>query len=104
LVTVIAMIALTSMLTGLVLLILGWFRVGDLVRRSPHPVIGGFMASSGWLLTAGAFEVMVDQPLKIAQVPVLLQPDVMIRWILGLLFALYLLFCLAKELIHSSFP
>jgi len=98
------MIALTSMLTGLVLLILGWFRVGDLVRRLPHPVIGGFMASSGWLLTTGAFEVMLDQPLKIAQVPVLLQPDVMIRWILGLLFALYLLFCLAKELIHSSFP
>ncbi len=99
LVTVIAMIALTSVLTGVILLTLGLFRVGNLVRRLPYPVVGGFMASSGWLLVTGAFEVMVNHPLKIAQVPFLLQPEALIRWIPGLLFALYLLF-LSRQKTH----
>ncbi|MGC1308592.1 MAG: SulP family inorganic anion transporter [Phormidesmis sp.] len=97
--TVIAMIALTSVLTGMVLLVLGLFRAGNLVRWLPHPIVGSFMASSGWLLVTGAFEVMADHPLKVAQMPLLIQPEALIRWIPGLLFALYLLL-LSRQKAH----
>lgn len=89
--TAIATIALTSFLTGAFLLLLGWLRLGKLVRAMPDSVIGGFIASTGWLLVKGAFKLMTDHPLGLAQLPVLLQPHVLMQWLPGLLLALYLL-------------
>lgn len=91
LVTVLATIALTSMLTGIVLLLLGIFQLGKLVRLMPHPVVGGFVASTGWLLVKGAIKLMTNQTLDFTQLLVLVQPQVFIHWLPGLLLALYLL-------------
>jgi SulP family sulfate permease len=41
--TALATIALTSLLTGAFLLLLGWRRLGKLVRSMPDAVIGGFI-------------------------------------------------------------
>ena len=89
--TALATIALTSLLTGAFLLLLGWLRLGKLVRSMPNAVIGGFIASTGWLLVKGAFKLMTDRPLELAQLPVLLQAHVLMQWLPGLLLALYLL-------------
>lgn len=89
--TALATIALTSLLTGAFLLLLGWLRLGKLVRSMPDAVIGGFIASTGWLLVKGAFKLMTDHPLELAQLPVLLQAHVLMQWLPGLLLALYLL-------------
>ena len=62
--TVLAGIALASLATGLCFLSLGWFRLGNLIRFIPYPVIGGFLAGSGWLLTAGSFRVMTEHSLN----------------------------------------
>ncbi len=41
----------TSLATfGISLWMLGFFRLGRLVRYVPYPVIGGFLAGTGWLL------------------------------------------------------
>lgn len=50
-------IATCTLVTGLLMLGLGWFRLGRLVRFAPLPVIGGFLAGTGWLLVAGGAEL-----------------------------------------------
>ncbi len=101
LVTVLAEIALTSALTGVCLLLLGVLRVGEWVRSLPHPVIGGFVASTGWLLIKGGFKVMTDKPLGLPQLSFLLQADVLIQWLPGLLLAIYLL-VISRRQMHPA--
>lgn len=48
--TIFAAIAITSILVGVCFLILGFFRLGKLIRYIPYPVIGGFLASVGWVI------------------------------------------------------
>lgn len=57
--TIVGAIVLTTLLTGIVFLSLGTFRLGQLVRFIPYPVIGGFLAGTGWLLALGSFGVML---------------------------------------------
>ena len=94
--TVLAAIALTTLLTGAFFLALGWFKLGGLVRFIPYPVVGGFLAGTGWLLAQGSFGVMAAFPLTLANVPALLRPDQLILWVPGVLFALVLFFGLRR--------
>ena len=41
-------IALSTVLTGICFLLLGYFKLGNLVRFIPYPVLGGFLAATGW--------------------------------------------------------
>ncbi|MEI6798327.1 MAG: cyclic nucleotide-binding domain-containing protein [Pseudomonadota bacterium] len=43
----------TSLLTGLVFATVGFFRLAHFARLLPYPVLGGFLAGSGWLLARG---------------------------------------------------
>ena len=61
--TVTMMIVTTTVLTSLLLFILGIFKLGGLARFLPYPVIGGFLAGSGWLLVQGGVGIMADVPL-----------------------------------------
>jgi SulP family sulfate permease len=96
LVTVLVAIAATTLLTGLFFLALGFFRLGGLVRFIPYPVVGGFLAGTGWLLVQGSFGVMADYALTLPNIPALLQPDQLALWVPGVLFALALVFGLRR--------
>ena len=89
--TVVAAIVVSSVLTGIVFLILGHFKLGDLIRFIPYPVVGGFLAGVGWLVIKGAIGIMTDVPLRIPQLPALFRPDVLIHWLPAGLFAILLL-------------
>jgi SulP family sulfate permease len=91
LITVITTIALTSLLTGIFLFGMGALRLGKLMRLLPEAVVGGFIASTGWLLIKGAFKVMIGQPFGISSFALLSQPGTFIQWLPGLLLATYLL-------------
>jgi sulfate permease, SulP family len=52
--TLVVSIALSTLITGLLVYGLGRFRLGNLIRFIPYPVVGGFLAGSGWLLVAGS--------------------------------------------------
>ena len=93
-VTVLAAIALTSLLTAIFFLLLGWFKASSFVRYIPYPVVGGFLAGTGWLLAKGAFSVMVDMPMTLATLPQLFTADKLIEWLPGLIFAVALLLAL----------
>jgi sulfate permease, SulP family len=60
--TVTLMVVITSLMTGLLFLLLGYFKLGGLARFLPYPVIGGFLAGTGWLLIQGGIGIMVDEP------------------------------------------
>lgn len=55
--------ALATLATGLVLYAIGRAQLGQYVRFVPYPVIGGFLAASGWFLAAGGIRVVTGQPL-----------------------------------------
>ena len=60
--TVVVAMAMSCLLTGLAFLLLGGFRLGTLIRYIPYPVIGGFLAGTGWLLMKGSVGVMAGLP------------------------------------------
>ncbi len=94
--TVVAAIALTSLLTGAFFLALGRFKLGNLMRFLPYPVVGGFLAGTGWLLVQGAFGVMAGASLGWSQLPYLFQSNVLTLWLPGSIFAIVLLVLLRR--------
>ncbi|MCE0483565.1 MAG: cyclic nucleotide-binding domain-containing protein [Methylacidiphilales bacterium] len=64
-ITVLAAMATSTLLVGLVLFFLGTYRLGNIVRFAPYPVIGGFLAGSGWLLLTGSFRVVSGEPFSL---------------------------------------
>src|SRR5947207_8028997 len=48
---------IVTLLTALTFLLLGTFRLGNLARFIPFPVVGGFLAGTGWLLLKGGIGV-----------------------------------------------
>ena len=95
-ITVVAFIVITSVLTGLLFILMGQFKLGSLVRFLPYPVIGGFLAGTGWLLVIGGIGVMSDVSFSFASPADLFQPGVYLRWIPGLVFALIMLWVLNR--------
>jgi len=94
--TVLAAIALGSLLTGLLLWLLGAFKLGKLISIVPYPVVGGFMAGTGWLLVGGAVQVTTDRPLSWGELANLVQPAVASHWLAALGLALLLSFLIKR--------
>ncbi|MEB3210318.1 MAG: SulP family inorganic anion transporter, partial [Leptolyngbyaceae bacterium] len=91
LVTVVAAIALGSLLTGISLWLIGLCRGGNALQFIPYPVVGGFMAATGWLLVRGAAQVMTGKSLTFSHLAWFVQPEPMLHWGSGLAIALILL-------------
>jgi SulP family sulfate permease len=56
--TVVAMMAATSLATGATLLLVGYLGLGEVARFVPFPVIGGLLAGTGYLILAGALDIL----------------------------------------------
>jgi SulP family sulfate permease len=102
--TVRAALVAGTLLTGFSLFLLGRFRLSRWARFIPYPVIGGFLAGTGWLLVRSSFTVMTDVPLAWETLPRLFQGDTLSRWALGGLFALVLLWLMARYRHHLVLP
>jgi len=88
--TVVAALSFTTIITGFLFIMIARFGLSGLVRFVPYPVVGGFLAGTGWLLFQGALGVMSGLPMRAADIPVLFQGDVLMRWLPGTLFAVIL--------------
>jgi sulfate permease, SulP family len=102
--TTTAGIILSSIVTGIILLLIGQFKLGNLVRYIPYPVVGGFLAGTGWLLTRGAFEVMTGDALSLQTLASLIQPRNFFLWIPGTVYAVVILVVLRKSNHYLTWP
>ena len=59
----IIVMALSTALTGAVLLVLGVSHAGRAIRFVPYPVVGGFLGATGWLIVMGGVQVATGQHL-----------------------------------------
>ncbi len=89
--TIVAMIALTSITTGIIFLVLGQYRMGNLIRFLPYPVVGGFLAGIGLLLVRGSIGILTGVRFAFVHIPRLLQPELLGKWLAGAFFAILLL-------------
>lgn len=103
-VTVVATIGLTTVLTGVAFYGLGRFGLGGLVRFLPYPVIGGFLAGTGWLLAKGAVGIMADVTPSLSTLGQLTEPEVLFRWLPGVLLAVVFLVVLKRSDHFLTFP
>lgn len=90
--TVATALMLATGLTGLLLFGLGHFRLGGFIRFIPYPVIGGFLAGTGWLLVKGAIKVMTGHAPTLENAAHLFAAPELVKWAPGALFALALMF------------
>lgn len=95
--TVVAAITITTLLTAVLYLLMGWFKAGWFVRYIPYPVIGGFLAGTGWLLSLGAFGVMTGVNPSFSTLPAMFTSNNLFNWIPGVLFAVILLLVLRRS-------
>lgn len=98
--TVVASIIVSSLLTAVVFILLGRFKLGSLTRFVPYPVVGGFLAGTGWLLLQGAIGMMAGIPLGLSQLPHLFDLATLISWLPGALLGVFLLVVLRH---HNHF-
>jgi sulfate permease, SulP family len=95
--TVLAATVLTSLLTALFFLLLGYFRASTFIRYIPYPVVGGFLAGTGFLLSKGAFALVVNSPLSLGNLSNLFVYNTLINWLPAVIFAVGLLLVLRRS-------
>jgi SulP family sulfate permease len=89
--TMLAVIAVATASLGLCFVVLGAFRLGNVVRYIPFPVIFGFLGYIAWLLAKGGIATVVGYELELANATQLLHPEALWRWLPPVLLALGLL-------------
>jgi sulfate permease, SulP family len=89
-VTVMAALGVGTLLTGLGVFLLGVFRLGGIVRFIPYPVIGGFLAGTGWLIVLGGLGLVLAEPATLALFAALPEAGAVVRLGLAVLFAIVL--------------
>jgi len=89
--TVVAASLVVTVLCGVIFLVLGTFRLGNLVRFVPYPVVGGFLAGTGWLLLKGGIYVASGVSPYFTPIADLMQSSVLQLWLPAFAFGAVLL-------------
>jgi SulP family sulfate permease len=97
--TVVAATLVVTVSCGAIFFVLGTFRLGNLVRFIPYPVVGGFLAGTGWLLFKGGIYIASGVELHFRTFDLLVSPVTLKRWVPALAFGviLYLAVRLVKK-------
>lgn len=90
--TSVALMILATLAAGLLYFLVGVFRLGGLIRYLPYPVLGGFMAGTGWLLLTGGIGIMSGVNLhSLGELSGLFAAGAVARWLPGVGLAVALL-------------
>jgi SulP family sulfate permease len=94
--TVVAAIIVASLVNGVFLSALGFFKLGALIRFIPYPVIGGFLAGTGYLLVKGSVGVMTGLHVSLSHLHPLIEGDYPAMWMIGMGFGLLIVWSTHK--------
>jgi sulfate permease, SulP family len=94
--TVVAATLVVTVSCGAIFLLLGTFRLGNLVRFIPYPVVGGFLAGTGWLLFKGGIYIASGVELHLRTFELLVSPVTLKRWVPALAFGVILLLAVRR--------
>jgi SulP family sulfate permease len=89
-ITVVMTVMLTSICSGVFFLLIGGFKLGRFVRFIPYPVVGGFIAGTGFLLVQGAFSAMTGYTPSFTNLGNIFMPENLLRWVPSLVFGVAL--------------
>ena len=93
-ITVIAATMVVTLLTGITFLVIGTFKLANLIRFVPHPVVGGFLAGAGWLLLKGGISVASGVEVHLETIGSLIDSEALKHWLPALAFGVILLLAL----------
>ena len=99
-VTVVAMTMVVTVLTGIAFLVIGTFKRGNLIRFVPYPVVGGFIAGTGWLLLKGGIYVASGEEVHLSTIGSLVDAETLTHWLPALAFGVILF--LAVRLVKAA--
>jgi SulP family sulfate permease len=94
--TVIVSFVLSSLLVGITFILIGRFKLANLVRFIPYPVIGGFLAGTGLIIFRGAFTASAGVALGLSTLDELFQPDILKLWVPALIFGIVMMVVLNR--------
>jgi SulP family sulfate permease len=91
--TIIAIMALATLLIGLSFLLVARFNLGLLIQLTPFPVVCGFLAGIGWLFFTAGISMTIGKDVEIYAIDAVLTPDALSHWLpaLGCGLAIHLL-------------
>jgi SulP family sulfate permease len=102
--TVVLTISLATLLAGGFFFVLGSLELGNLVRFVPYPVVGGFLAGTGWLLAKGAIEVLSGVRLSVSDLSELGRSEVAAKWVSGVVFGVLLYLAVRRYRHYLTLP
>ena len=97
-------VALGTVTAGIGMFVLGAFRLGEVVRFIPYPVVGGFLAGSGWLIFLGGLGIILAVPATPAIFASIPEPAALLRLGLAGLFVLVLWLASRRLPGHVALP
>ncbi len=100
--TAAVLITLMTLMMGAAFLLLGSFRLTGLARFLPYPVVGGFLAGTGWLLLRGGIHMMSGPAVSLSSLGELLAPHSLGHWLPGVIMG-GLIYFLGKRVRHTLF-
>ena len=102
-VTTATVVIIGAVATGICFLIVGHFRLANLIRFIPYSVAGGFIAGTGVLLCVAALSLMGVTPDR-QTLPSLLEPGLLWRWVPGVAYGLGLALATKRWSNHFILP
>jgi len=99
--TIVLFIMATSITTGLVFFLVGHFKLSNMARFVPYPVVAGFMAGIGLLILFQSLGSLAKISLTWDTLPQLFTMNAVLHWTPGLAFALFMMF--GKKVIRTDF-
>ena len=79
--TIVMLVAVATLVAGIVTYLFGYFRLGFLARFVPYPVVGGFLAATGYLLLIGAIGMGLGKTFHLDEPQMLLAEGALIKWL-----------------------
>jgi SulP family sulfate permease len=85
--TLLVTLSISSLLVGGILFLLGYFRLGHIIRFLPYPVMGGLISGTAWMMGYSSFVMMVNNNFTLDNI---LQHTILMQTLLGVGFGMFL--------------